>query len=242
MRVGWRRYRWVHRAYASEVHHATPCKPKDLRTDSLAVKIGLFEGIFTRCNELGLRLEIASYIPDGLVTEIRRLNTIRNGFSHESAKSDAQAQLLIEEAYPLLREVFVDLADLGEVELVRLRNIKPGSPPAAEVERLVGHAQSKRVRSLPLLDNFASVALAATPVDGFDRVLAKIGPKLVDLCPYFLLSMTRRDIARVSCSLSATRMASGIWKWLANLCQFIDPRDLTRPKWRGSTRFLTSIL
>jgi hypothetical protein len=169
----------------SDVQNPTPCKAKDLRTDSLALRIGLFEGALNRCRELGIELEITRYVPDGLVTEIRRLNTIRNGFSHESAKSDSQAQLLIDEAYPLLREVFVDLADLAEIELFRLRSIKAGAPPAAEVERLVGHAQSKRVRSLPLNDNFASVALAATPVDTFDRVLAKIGPKLVDLCPYF---------------------------------------------------------
>jgi len=169
----------------SEASAAVPCKLKDLRTDSLALRIGLMEAVLVRCSELSIELELSKLIPAGLLSEIRRLNTIRNGFSHEGAKSESQATLLIEEAYPLFREVLVDLSELGEIELFRLRQIKPGTPPVAEVELLTGHAQSKRVRPLSLEGATGAIALGAAPVDGIDRVLAKLGPKIIDLSPYF---------------------------------------------------------
>jgi hypothetical protein len=173
------------RIRSSEANAFTACRARDLRTDSLALRIGLIEGVLNRCGELGITVELAKTVPIEEVSEIRRLNSIRNGFSHEGTKSEDQAKVIIEEAYPLLREVLVDLAPLGNVELFRLRQVKPGSPPTAEVERLNGHAQSRRVRPLPLDSASGAVALAAAPVDDLDRVLAKVGPRVIDLCPFF---------------------------------------------------------
>ena len=170
---------------SSEANGFVACKSKDIRTDGLALRIGLIEGIFLRCSELGIALQVSRVLPLELVAEIRRLNTIRNGFSHALTKSEDQAQAIIDEAHPLLREVLVDLSALGDVELLRLRQIKPGSPSIAEVERMNGHAQSRRIRQLPLEPAFSPIALASAPIDGLDRVLAKIGPKLIDLSPFF---------------------------------------------------------
>jgi hypothetical protein len=169
----------------SEANSFAACKSKDLRTDSLALRIGLIEGVLLRATELSITLEVSKIVPREVVSEVRRLNAIRNGFSHTGTKSEQQAQVIIDEAHPLLRELLVDLSELAKVELFRLRQIKPGSPPIAEVERLMGHAQSRRLRQLDLDPASGPVALAAAPIEGLDRVLARLGPKVIDLCPYF---------------------------------------------------------
>lgn len=169
----------------SEAIQPRPCNRRDLRTDSLAMRIGLIEGLISRAQGLNLELAMTRLIEDGVLSEIRRLNAVRNGFSHEAVKSDTQAEEIIEEAYPLFREILVDLANLGEVELFRLRLLKPGSPPKAEVERLQGWALGRRVKEIPLDGPSCAVAMSASPVGRYDRVLALLEGKLVDLSPFF---------------------------------------------------------
>jgi hypothetical protein len=146
------------------------------------VRIGLIDGVLKRASDLGIPLKTASLFPKDLLAEVRRLNTVRNEFSHESTKSDIQAQTIIDEAYALFREVLLDLRDMQSVELIRLLRILPGN--RAEVERLVGHAQSRRVREVALEDREASVAMSAESVDGMDRVLARMGGLMLDLSPF----------------------------------------------------------
>ncbi|MCF5144399.1 hypothetical protein GIW41_15650 [Pseudomonas sp. PA-6-1D] len=169
----------------SEANTPKICSKGDLKTNSLALRIGLIEGALDRAQTLGLPLSMASIISRGLIQEIRRLNAVRNEFSHEAVKSDKQAEEIISDAYPLLREILVDLADLEQVELFRLRTIKLGSPPQAEAERLQGYAQGRRVKELPLDASSSLIAISATPIGTYDRVLASLGGGLVDLSPFF---------------------------------------------------------
>ncbi|WP_013630700.1 hypothetical protein [Rubinisphaera brasiliensis] len=169
----------------SEDNHPRQCKKADLKTNSLALRIGLIEGALDRARTQGLGLSMASIIPEELIQEIRRLNAVRNEFSHESLKSDKQAEEIIENAYPVFREILLDLTELEQVELLRIRNIRPGSPLKAEAERLQGHAKSRRVKELELSDSVSSIALSASPVGKYDRVLATLGNAIVDLSPFF---------------------------------------------------------
>lgn len=162
-----------------------PCRKRDLRTDRLATRIGLIEGILQRANALNVGLEVAKLLPDGALTEIARLNSIRNGFSHESVKSDKQAEAIISDAYPVLREVLLDLNALEGVQLIRVKAIMPSQPPNAEVERLFGHAQSQRVHVMPMDEEMTPVVLAASAVDDMDRILARVGSHVLDLSPFY---------------------------------------------------------
>jgi hypothetical protein len=158
------------------------CKRRDLCSDKLAVRIGLIEGVLHRAQEEGIDLKVTSLIPFEVLAEVRRLNVVRNGFSHEAAKSDAQAKDIIDEAYPVVRELLLDLRDIQGVELLRIRAILPGGQ--AEVERLTGHAQSRRIYELDLDAEAASLAMSAASVDGLSRVLARVDGMTLDLSPF----------------------------------------------------------
>lgn len=161
------------------------CKRRDLHSERLAVRIGLAEAVLLRASELNIPLEVARILPLDVVGEIRRLNSIRNGFAHEATKSDKQAEALIEEAYPSLRDLLLDLRNLEEMSLFRVRSVKTGGQqPVAEIERLFGHSQSQRIAELPLEPSIAPIVLAAAKVGDLDRVLARIGNAMIDLSPF----------------------------------------------------------
>jgi hypothetical protein len=158
------------------------CKRRDLCSDRLAVRIGLIEGVLHRAQERAIDLQVASLVSLEVFAEVRRLNVVRNGFSHEATKSDAQAKEIIDEAYPVVREILLDLRDIQSVELLRIHAIHPGGQ--AEVERLTGHAQSRRIYELALDADTASLAMSAAAVDGMSRVLARVNGLNLDLSPF----------------------------------------------------------
>jgi hypothetical protein len=161
------------------------CRRRDLHSDKLAIRIGLIEGVLYRADKLSIQLGLASLLPVDVLAEIRRLNAVRNEFSHASTKSDKQATDIIDEVYPALREILLDLREMQAIELFRIKRIVPGDPsPKAEVELLVGHAQSQRIREVDLDTAAASIALSASAVDGMDRVLARLGSRTLDLSPF----------------------------------------------------------
>jgi hypothetical protein len=133
---------------------------------------------------MNISLEISKLLTLELLSEVRRLNGVRNGFSHQSAISEKQAKAITEEAFPVLLEILLDLRDLEKVELLRIGHIEPGTPPEAEIEVLLGHAQSRRVEMISMEGEAETRALAASRVAGRDRVLARIGSRTVDLCPF----------------------------------------------------------
>ncbi|MXW76999.1 MAG: hypothetical protein F4Z58_13360 [Acidimicrobiaceae bacterium] len=160
-----------------------PCKARDLCSERLAVRIGLIEGVLHRAQDVDVELRISSLVPLELIAEIRRLNVVRNGFSHESTKSNAQAEEIIDEAYSVMLEVLLDLRDMQSVELFRIHAIRPGFE--AEIETLTGHAGSRSVQLVRLDPEAAALAMSATPVDGMSRVLARFDGLTLDLSPFF---------------------------------------------------------
>jgi hypothetical protein len=158
------------------------CKRRDLCSDKLAVRIGLIEGVLHRAQEAGADLQIATLLPMDVIGEIRRLNVVRNGFSHEATKSEVQAQAIIDDAYPVVRELLLDLRGMQNVELLRIHAIKQGGQ--AEIERLAGHAQSRRIQVLTLDHDAALLAMSATTVDCMFSVLARVNGSTLDLSPF----------------------------------------------------------
>lgn len=160
-------------------------RAKDLRSDSLATRIAVLDGLVEHWRQQGMRSFVADLIPIGVIDELRRLNAVRNGFSHTGALSDTQSNRLIAESATLLHESLVDLLGLTEIQLFRLSRITPGSTPTAEVEPLIGHARSRSIRDLPLDSETTQLVMQAGKVGDFDRVLARIGTRMLDLSPYF---------------------------------------------------------
>ncbi len=159
-----------------------PTKRPDLCSDSLATRIGLIEGVLHRARELGADLRVASLLSIDVLEEVRRLNVVRNCFSHESAKSEVQAKAIIEDAYPVVREILLDLRDMRDIDLIRIHSIRAGG--IAEVERLNGHAQSRRIDELALDDDAVLLVMSAPSVDGMDRVFARVDGLTLDLSPF----------------------------------------------------------
>ncbi|CAR50730.1 hypothetical protein [Burkholderia cenocepacia] len=160
-------------------------KHKDLRSDKLSVRIGIIEGILESWRATGVRAVLADLIPSGLPAELRRLNTVRNGFSHLGTLSDVQAAHLIDESRPILHDVLVDCLFLADTQLVRLIKVTPGVPPYAEVDRLNGHSTARHVTDLELDADAQKVVMQSGKVGSYDRVLAKIRSQCLDLSPYF---------------------------------------------------------
>ena len=159
------------------------CNRQDLFSDKLSVRIGLIEGVLHRSHESGINLQVASLLPMDVLGEVRHLNVLRNKFSHESTKSDAQTKELVKEAYHVILEVLLDLRSMQSIELMRLKGVQAGGH--AEIERLSGHAQSRRIAEFALDKEAASVVMSAGSVDGMDRVLARVGLQTLDLSPFF---------------------------------------------------------
>ena len=158
------------------------CKRRDLWSEKLSVRIGLIEGVLHRAEQVGVDLQVSQLVQVDVFEEIRRLNAVRNGFSHEATKSEEQAKKIIDEAYPVVREVLLDLRDMQYIELLRVHTIQPGGQ--AEVEKLMGHAQSRRIDELSLDADAASLAISAATVDGMSRVLARVSGLTLDLSPF----------------------------------------------------------
>ena len=159
------------------------CKQRDLLSDKLSVRIGLIEGVLRRARDLGVTLQTASLLPMEVLGEVRRLNVVRNSFSHAPAKSEIQANELIDDAYPVLREVLLDLRDMQNIDLMRIRNIQVGG--TAEIEQLNGHAQSRRINELTLEGDAAALIMSATTIEDLHRVFARVGRQTLDLSPFF---------------------------------------------------------
>jgi hypothetical protein len=162
-----------------------PVRARDLRSDALSVRIGLLDGLLQSWAGGGIKAAVSELIPVGVVEELRRLNSVRNEFSHRGTLSAVQARELIKESEPILRQSLVDILGLADVRFLRLRHINPGTPPIAEVESLNGHGWSRTISDFRCDSPSDSLLMYAGRVDERDRVIAKIGTRVLDLAPYF---------------------------------------------------------
>jgi hypothetical protein len=159
---------------------------------------------------LGCKLELSSFLPMDVLAEIRRLNVVRNEFAHESTKSEKQAQEIIDDAYPIVQELLLDLRDMRDIELFRVKRIVPGKPGLkVEVERLIGHAQSQRIREVDLASSAVPTIMSAGLIDGMDRVLARTPLVTLGLSPFFYA--TDDDTGHRTRILGFRRYRNGEW-------------------------------
>jgi hypothetical protein len=136
-----------------------PIRSVDLFSEKVATRLGCIEGILLYARVTNTPLVAAELIPVEIIGEMRRLNDIRNGFSHEQTKSEKQAEEIIDECEPDLLDILADLDGLQQVRFYRLHGISRRSANTLEVEPLAGHAIARRVYDIPVHN--AAVALCA---------------------------------------------------------------------------------
>jgi len=166
----------------------TPIRRRDLLDWRISMKLGIIEGILVYAEEQLLELACSSVIPLDVVGEMRRLNDVRNEFSHSQTKSDRQASRIIEECEQDLLDVLGDLHKLDEVELFRVEGVSRLGNVALEVERLAGYTGARRIVELSATADQLGRSLSGQMIDNFDRVLMKLGIEIYDLSPFFYCS------------------------------------------------------
>jgi hypothetical protein len=156
---------------------------RDLRSDSIAVRLGCIEGTLVYMQHAGLNAHAATIVPIELIGEMRRLNDVRNGFSHEQTKSEQQAKKIIEDCKDDLLEVLADLNGLTEIDLFRFHGIATDQPNTLKVEMLNG-CSARRITSLSLnTTDIATCTSIASPGD-FDPVFVSCRGSIYPACPY----------------------------------------------------------
>ena len=193
-----------------------PLKHKDLRSGGLSIRIGVLEGIVESWRAAGVRSVLADLIPP----DFRRVATPEYGAQRFRAPWHAfraQATRLVEESRPILHEVLVDCLFLAETQLVRLIKIAPGSPPSAEVDSLNGNSTARRIRDLDLDPDTQKVVMQSGKVGPYDRILAKIQSRCLDLSPYFYACDDDSGHHTLIAFFKKRLGDRAIWKSLANL-------------------------
>jgi hypothetical protein len=118
-----------------------PGKLKSLLTNQVFGKLQNIEKILDWCAANEIELESARLLADKeLIEQMRELNRTRNGFSHRSTLSEAQAEAIVERASDEVYDLLEQLGGLSELELVRYVS-QVG--PVAKFDRFRGHAMTR---------------------------------------------------------------------------------------------------
>lgn len=161
-----------------------PLKSRDLRSDSISVRLGCLEGVLIHAKVNSAPIQSAQLIPIEVVGEMRRLNDIRNGFSHEQTKSDSQAIKIIDECEQDLLDVLADLSSLSEVEMYRVHEISKSAVNTLKVERLNGSIIARRIKDISV-DPIVIAECGALALTGdLDPVFIKCREDLFVGSPY----------------------------------------------------------
>lgn len=168
-------------------------EPRRVRRNELldwrvSTRLGLIEGVLIYAEFEGLSLACASIFPIEVVGEMRRLNKVRNEFSHSQTKSDPQAAKIIEECRDDLFDVLADIQELASVELFRIEQISHSGNGVLEVERLAGYTGARRIRELAATPEQIARCVSRPRIENFDRALIKVGSEIYDASPFFYCS------------------------------------------------------
>lgn len=158
---------------------------RDLFSDKIATRLGCIEGVLLYARVNGLPLMTMDLVPVEVVDEMRRLNDVRNGFSHEQTKSEKQAQEIIEECEGDLLDVLADLEGLQEAEFCRLHGISKNAANTLEIERLSGHVIARRILDLPVQSSGVAACAALVLPGDFDPVCIHCRGEVFAASPYF---------------------------------------------------------
>ena len=165
-----------------------PIQKRELLDWRIATRLGVIEGVLIYAENESIDLACASIIPAGAISEMRRLNKVRNEFSHSQTRSDRQALSIIDECKQDLFDVLGDLEDLTSVEMFRVDQVAPNGRKTLEVENLVGYAGARRIRELDVTPDQILRYVSRPSIRDFHRTLIKVGSDIWDASPFFYCS------------------------------------------------------
>jgi len=161
-----------------------PLKKRDLKSDSIAVRLGCIEGVLVYLRLSGMEAHADKIVPVEVVEEMRRLNDIRNGFSHEQTKSERQAAEIIEDCQNDLLQVLADLNGLSEIELYRVHGVSNSQPGTLETERLNGSNMVRRISQLRVDASDLTLCTSTAKPGDLDPIFVRCGSLMYLASPY----------------------------------------------------------
>lgn len=154
----------------------------------IATRLGVIEGVLIYAEHHSINLACAAIVPIGVISEMRRLNSVRNEFSHSQTRSDRQALSIIEECRQDLLDILGDLEDLTTVEMFRVDQVARNGGGTLEVENLAGYAGARRIRELRATPDQILSCVSRPSIQNFNRTLIKMGSDIWDASPFFYCS------------------------------------------------------
>jgi hypothetical protein len=162
----------------------TNIKMSHILSDSLSAKLLVVEQLLQKSNEGKCKLESSKIIPLDVIGNIRNLNQVRNGFSHQAAKSEDQAARIFSDHFEEVFDILQKLQGLKDVTLMRFFNAESDAlKPRFEI--FTGHAMSRTIHEIPLTCEQHTDCIRYLNIDS---ILLKINYRIYDLKPfiYFL--------------------------------------------------------
>ncbi len=159
-------------------------KNRDLRSDGIAARLGVIEGILVFADVNNVQMASREIIPIEVVGEMRILNDIRNGFSHAQTMSESQAKKIIEDSEQDLLDVLLDLGELASLEVFRVHQIATAHPNTLVVEPLCGITMARQVRNEAVTPDVVAKCAAISFAGEFDPVLFARNGKAFFASPY----------------------------------------------------------
>ena len=97
----------------------TNIKMSHVLSDSLSAKLLVAEQLLQKSKDDKYKLESSKIIPLDVIGNIRTLNQVRNGFSHQAAKSETQAASIFSDHFDEVFDILQKLQGLKDVTLMR---------------------------------------------------------------------------------------------------------------------------
>lgn len=161
--------RFVHALVVSEARHRKMDLQKsgisfsDLFSDRIAQILDNIEAILTYAAEEGEDLVSFRVLGPSFVEKLRRLNHLRNGFSHSNTLSAQQTSDLIDDSIEEFIPLLWSLEELRDTHLLRVISMDGNS---LRLERYVGYAQVRRTGSM-IVSNETMLEAFAQPIPFF---------------------------------------------------------------------------
>jgi hypothetical protein len=152
----------------------------DLRSDRLSTKLSVIGQVLEAAQEYEIDLRCQSLVSEETVDRIRRLNRVRNGFSHRAALSEQQARDLFIEYSPEVLSVLGEIDSLDSLILMRYAEHGQGIHDIrCEVFR-----GSRRVREFDNIPIGAEILLEIEYHLNPENILLKNQDRIYSLSPF----------------------------------------------------------
>lgn len=143
----------IHSIAVAECRHrgvilGHPVRFSDLLSERVAQRLLNIEQLMQQAASAGTPLKISQVVPVETLQKMGELNQSRNGFSHSSAQSEAQARTWIGECYGDVIDVLDDIKGLGDIDVYRYLGQVDGR--TLRCESFFGYGSTRTIKLVTL--------------------------------------------------------------------------------------------